>query len=771
MATNPVQLSPGVRVTELDFSLVVREPASTIAGIAGEFRWGPAETPVTIDKEKTLVETFCKPRATDNSAQINDFFCAANFLQYGDNLKVIRAVDATTAKNAVDVSSPPLIKNETVFTSLLGTGDARIVDSTNHFIARYPGPAGNSLKVVAIDDMTGSSTSIGVVAAFQANLLDDDTYQSGTTFGTFNISYQTTDGDVGSAQYRGYFIYGTGGNVQNTIIPAIGSNKTLIETTINNNGVLYEVLDANAGSLAGSDPYDFSATINSNLLKIGTTPPVNAPTFLYHVQGSSDFLYSRMAASGGFISPVSGANPSGITLDGLFFFVATSNNAHLWVTTSNYFDDLKIIVPSVAAVSGSVTDAQVFAKRPGTSQYVSERGGTNDELSIAVIDEDGEFTGIKGYVLEKFELLSKAYDAKNIAGEDNYYKTVINNGSQYIYLCADLPSTGGGFTGNSTSTFGNLIDQTSSTFYQTNQFSRSLTGGTAPNFSTVLDLYGAGYAGFADEDVDVNLIIDHRDDISLSNSIIDLADTRADVIVCTGIKPQSLTQSVPAATDYIVTRKQQLKSSSFAAIVAGQKNFKDNYGNIIRQMNHASDLAGLIAAAAQGGEPWFSPAGYNRGVIRNIIDLTFNPSKTYRDELYKVNLNPVAAFPGAGFLLFGDKTNLLKPSALDRINVRRLFIVLEEALAQAARFQLFEINDEFTRSQFRNLANPFLRGIEARRGISEFRVICDETNNTAQVIDSNQFVADIYIKPTRSINFIQLNFVAVGSSATFTINE
>ena len=301
-----------------------------------------------------------------------------------------------------------------------------------------------------------------------------------------------------------------------------------------------------------------------------------------------------------------------------------------------------------------------------------------------------------------------------------------------------------------------------------NQAVVSLSGGldttdyTAGNFTTA-------YSYFADADtVDISLIITGAAQATVTDYCIDMALTRKDCMVFFSPLEADVVNNAGAEADDIVTYRNSRTSSSYAVMDSGAKYQYDKYNDVYRWIPLNGDIAGLCARTDQSNDAWWSPAGYNRGIIKNVVKLAYNPSKTDRDTLYKNGVNPVVTFPGQGTLLFGDKTLLAKPSAFDRINVRRLFIVLEKAVAVAAKYQLFEFNDAFTRAQFKSIVEPFLRDVQGRRGIYDFRVICDDTNNTGEVIDRNEFVADIYIKPARSINFIQLNFIAVRTSVAFT---
>ena len=404
-----------------------------------------------------------------------------------------------------------------------------------------------------------------------------------------------------------------------------------------------------------------------------------------------------------------------------------------------------------------------FNSAPGTSSFVEGKGGSNDELHIIVIDEGGLFTGTAGTILEKFAYVSKASDAKKTDGSNNYYKNVINNQSKYIYWMdhpTDVQNWGTPVFGTAT-TYDDLITAVT----------HSLTGGVDSSAPSDGDLQD-GFALYANaETYDISLIPLGNVSSTVANFVIsNVAETRLDCVVF--LSPNNggapIVGSTSAEINDIVGYKEDVAiSSSYAVIDSGSKYQYDRYNDVYRWVPLNGDVAGLCARTDYTSDPWFSPGGMTRGQVKNAIKLGVNPNKTQRDELYKNGVNPVVSFPGEGTVLYGDKTMLAKPSAFDRINVRRLFIVLEKAIATAAKFQLFEFNDSFTRAQFKNIVEPFLRDVQGRRGVTDFRVVCDETNNTAEVIDGNNFVADIYIKPNRSINFITLNFVAARSGVNF----
>ena len=405
-----------------------------------------------------------------------------------------------------------------------------------------------------------------------------------------------------------------------------------------------------------------------------------------------------------------------------------------------------------------------FDEQPGTSDFAKDLGKTSaaDELHIAVVDEDGAISGTPNTVLEKFAFVSQASDVKNADGTTNFYKDVINAQSEWIYWADhDTSLTDAGET---------VASQSGAMTTNTAVLDSSLAGGTDDNAPTVGEIQ-SGYDLFEDaETIDVNLLFavpDANGANTIANDLISIATARKD---CMAFVSPPLEDSVGASapsTD-VLAFANTLTSSSYASCDSGAVYVYDKYNDVYRYIGASGHMAGLCANADNVADAWFSPAGVNRGQLLGITKLAYNPTKAQRDELYKGRVNPIVSFPGQGTILFGDKTLLNRPSAFDRINVRRLFIVLEKAIATAAKAQLFEFNDEFTRAQFKNLVEPFLRDVKGRRGITDSLVICDGTNNTGQVIDSNRFVADIFIKPARSINFITLNFIATRTGVEFS---
>ena len=403
----------------------------------------------------------------------------------------------------------------------------------------------------------------------------------------------------------------------------------------------------------------------------------------------------------------------------------------------------------------------LFNGLPGTSVAASAAGASNDEIHIVVVDAGGLFTGTKGAVLETFQYLSKAYDGTDANGNSNYYKNYIFNNSQYIYAVDPVDYN------NTVATWGKIMANTAFATSTTPQ-TVTLSGGaddTPVDANTITAM-----SRFAStEDTDISFILTGNSSITVQQTAIDTAIGRKDCLAF--ISPPSsavINQNGSEASNIQTWNTSLNRSTSYAVADSGWKYMFDKYNNVYRYVPLNGDIAGLCVNTDSVRDPWWSPAGFNRGNIKNAVRLAWNPNKTYRDQLYALGINPVVSFPGQGIVLFGDKTLQSKPSAFDRINVRRLFIVLEKAIAKASQYALFEFNDSFTQAQFVALVTPYLRDVQGRRGITDFKVVCDSTNNTPQVVDSNQFVGDIYIKPARSINFIQLNFVAVRTGVDFT---
>jgi len=659
-------VSPGVHVKEIDLTNVVPAVATSIGAIAGAFQKGPVSSVTNISSEEELLEIFGKPQASSN--QFETWFTAANFLQYSDSLKVVRA----------------------------GSG---------HLNA-------------------GANSGILI--------RDDDHYEA---------SFSTGQGSHGEWAAR------TAGTWANGIGIQICATATSYEQ-----------------ELGGSYLVNGAASLGATSV---TVDDVDASGNAFNVGDLISFF-----SDSGHDTPIDDFNEYEVTA------INTSTN----VLTIRLKDD-----PNGAGLQNAVADDSYIKRRwkfydlfdgaPGTSQWATDNArGSGDEMHIVVHDTTGDITGydtdVAGNrtrgVIEIFSNVSKSSVAKTAQGSSNYYADVIFRESKYIYW-TDHISAGSNWGTDTTTAYTSVIPVTIDV----------LTGGT-DDYAVTAGEMELAYDKFADtESLDINLVMGGSSSITTDTAagmdtyvtmINSLVEGRRD---CVGfVSPyRSATVGVAlssTATENVKVAYDLCPSSSYMVFDSGYKYMYDKYNDVYRYVPLNGDTAGLCAFTDNVADTWFSPAGYNRGNVRGAIKLSYNPTKAERDILYRARVNPVVNFPGQGVVLFGDKTALSKPSAFDRINVRRLFLVLEKAIATASKFQLFEFNDEFTRAQFRNLVEPFLRDVQGRRGISDFKVKCDATNNTGEVIDRNEFIADIFIKPARSINFITLNFIATRTGIAFS---
>jgi len=421
------------------------------------------------------------------------------------------------------------------------------------------------------------------------------------------------------------------------------------------------------------------------------------------------------------------------------------------------FQDLTVVSTALAGGAATITFAPAYRlsdTSPTTATrkwayYLNVDGApTGSNAHIVVVDEDGGISGTANTILEVYSDVSVTDGDLDDQGSSIYYKDVVNERSSYVWATAVALADSANYI-----SFSNGSEGTNGT--------ESLIA--LSRLARGIDLYQNA------EEIDISLFLAGKANTTTANYIIDnVAENRKDCVVF--ISPERtdvVEQAIGAELDQVLAFEAALTQSSYAVVDSGYKYQYDKYNDKFRYVPLNGDIAGLCVRTDTTRDPWYSPAGYNRGIIKNVVKLAYNPKKGERDQLYKAGVNPVITQAGQGTLLFGDKTLLARPSAFDRINVRRLFIVLEKAIATAAKYSLFEFNDEFTRAQFRNLVEPFLRDVQGRRGIYDFRVVCDTSNNTGEVIDRNEFIGDIYIKPARSINFIQLNFVAVRTGVEF----
>lgn len=511
---------------------------------------------------------------------------------------------------------------------------------------------------------------------------------------------------------------------------------------------------------------------------------------------------TTQATVGTVVKFYSGSSGSGTLL-------GTSSIASITSATAATLTSNPAIGSGIVSIVFEWEYADQFVSAPGTSLYATAQGysAAKDEMHIVVVDRLGQFSGVQGTVLEKFENVSKAADAVLSDGSNNYYKTVVNRSSDYIWNLRDIDDivsvtyqntssatafaasiSTGGMSSNTvfvtlkrpyTTLMGYAVTEgTGAIAAMTN--GKGVDGYTVSSKAhdaAIKSGLQTAYALFSNaENIDVGLIAVGEVESVVAKYVIALAESRKDCIVFVSaakddgstLTPVTKTSDFTSLVSYRTAASNSVNTStSYASMDSGYKYQYDKYNDKYIYVPLNGDIAGLCARTDYTADPWYSPGGYSRGVIKNVVKLAYNPTQTERDTLYKNGINPVVTFPGQGTVLFGDKTMLSKPSAFDRINVRRLFIILEKSIATAAKYQLFEFNDGFTRAQFRNLVEPYLRDVQGRRGIYEFRVVCDATNNTAEIVDTNQFVADIFVKPARSINFITLNFVAARTNVNF----
>jgi hypothetical protein len=713
----PFQLSPGVAVVEKDFTSIVPAVATSTGGFAGTFQWGPVLDPVTINSENNLVQRFGNP--ADGNA--TSFFTAANFLSYANDLLVVRA-DTVDHRNAVATKT--------------GGITAVTVAGTN---SGYTSTSAAPTITVGAPDITGGTQAV-LTAVLSGGAITAVAVSGGGTgySGTPTVVITSSGG-------------GSGATFSVTTSSGVITAVTVLTGGSGYKGTVTAAFSGGGGSGASAGSVTVATSSISVTITNAGTGYTSAPTATL----SGTATLAPVVTIGGIkinntnVYTASFVNGSGVVGEWAAKYPGTLGNS-----IAVHMAD--------SATYATWTYKAEFDAAPGTSGYATNSGGSNDEMHVIIIDVLGQWTGTIGSVLEKFAFVSKGSDVKKADGTNNYYRDVLNSRSKYVYWM-DHPTVG---TNWGNAALGTAYISLGSAY------SVSLTGGVDDLTATDGQLQTAWGIFADDSQYDVRLLPLGKASAAVATYVIGLAETRADCVVFVSPQNTSSGDVIIAvgsdATDQIIAYRNALPSSSYAVLDSGYKYQYDRYNDKFRYVPLNGDIAGLCARTDYQQDPWFSPGGLNRGQIKNVVKLAVNPSKTDRDNLYKTGVNPVVTFPGQGTVMFGDKTLLAKPSAFDRINVRRLFIVLEKSIATAAKFQLFEFNDSFTRAQFKNLVEPFLRDVQGRRGITDFVVKCDDSNNTGEVIDSNNFVADIFIKPNRAINFITLNFVAARSSVSFT---
>lgn len=804
MAVNLV--SPGVNVREVDLTIGgISQAAQQVGAFCGPFQKGPVNEPVLVETEQDLLKYFGKPQTLDGQ---NEYWLAASsYLSYGGVLRVVRvdsaAVDRLTSAH-VGVSGTVTnltIKNKEDY--LTNYAD----DTDWYFAAKNPGSWANNLKVCMIDNaadqiITGINTQFSTIVGLA------------TAFSISNVTIGVTTSIITGIN--------TSGLTLNTLVQTDNQANGIARTLITN------ISSANGGTITIATPSTNTGIVTTSL-RFGSQTTFQTPNQIQvgyavtqilnktSVDGTNVVLYQGLLrglvtqVGNGQVSirvtdridttgqsyPVEYKNPGSSSGLNAFSFDTTTADTYYFSTSGGSpvaydTDDLAVVDwydQQTLGTQNSLIYWKNIAQKPGTSQYALERSSKYDELHIVVIDDTGSVTGTSGNLLEKFISLSKAVDARISPSESVYYKTYIEGKSNYIYAGADHSGSASSLVAvpGSTTTFG-LTSGVWSTEAQGkiyNSLGRkaySLSAGTDYNANgsgynvTSADII-SGYSLFQNQsEYEINYLINGPSASTIfesqakANALIAIAESRKDCIAVISPHRDGVVNvtNPQTQTENVIEFFEPLTSSSYAVFDSGYKYMFDRFNSKFVYIPCNSDIAGIMARTSIENYSWFSPAGSSRGALNNVVKLAYNPSPAQRDALYTRRINPIISSPGSGFILFGDKTALGYASAFDRINVRNLFLTIEKSIERAARAQLFEFNDTVTRANFINIVEPYLRDVKGKRGITDFLVIADETNNTPDVIDSNQFRADIYIKPARSINFIGLNFVATRSGVSFS---
>ena len=723
--------SPGIQVREVDLTIGRVDPTSgSIGALVAPFTKGPVEDPQLIESEEDLLQTFGQPYSVDKHYEY--WMVASSYLAYGGTLQVIRADDFNTStgvglKNAfVGTASSIRIKSGTHYNQL-GYDENTITGVT--VAAKTPGTYANGIRVAIIDAKADQILTV----------------PSGNTTPVGTAVTQTAYGRV---------------------LPTSTGSKTL-------DGYV-------KGVVTTSTDTTLEVKLLSHVSAAGTVTPVD-----YATGGVYNFTATGTV---------------GLTTAGQA--ITFSGQDKTYTEQKDWFSQQNIELTSKDQNGNTIKlEWDALADAPGTSSYSAARGGRFDELHVVVIDDKGTVTGNAGTILEKHLSLSKATDGEYSVGSTSYWRKYLATNSKYIYGgSAPTGITTISFETDATNTldtdngWDQAADSAGAGFGASGVFTASLDGGknyggksdytTSGALNSGVDDLISGYGLFENtEDVEVDFILmgaahhSKTDAQAGAQKCIVVAEARKDAVAFISPYRQAFlndssagsvtVNNIDTMTNNVIEYFGPLTSSTYGVFDSGYKYMFDRFNNTFRYVPMNGDIAGTCARTDIEQFPWFSPAGTARGAILNAVKLIYNPGKKQRDILYSNRVNPVVLSPGAGIVLFGDKTAFGKSSAFDRINVRRLFIFLEDAISAAAKDQLFEFNDELTRTNFVNIVEPFLRDVQANRGIFDFVVICDETNNTAAVIDANEFIADIFIKPARSINFIGLTFVATRTGVAF----
>ena len=747
MATG--QNSPGVVFQERDLTTTSSVPSANVGVLVAPFAQGPVDEVVDITSERDLAERFGGP----NEYNYEYWFTAAQFLSYGGTLKTIR-VSNTALKNAVNGGTAPLIKNRDDY-------EANIEGAANSFdwVSREPGTLNNSIGIFTTD--AGADQILVCPAPGSGNehefVADEAVSASSSAAGkVFKYSIVLTVESI-----VGTFAVGSA-----TSISISGSNETVDVLAYDATNKKLEI-GLPSGGVTGIIAAGQTITQGTNTCDIATS-------------GVERRLYVAL-------------NKSSIAFKATDV-VADTNSTNVTVSSVRDEYNEREYLPGLKWIN--------VGPRPGTSKYVSDQGGHRDEMHVLIIDVDGKITGTPGQLLERYVNVSKASDAKTTTGEVNYYPTVLLQKSQYVFW-GEHETDARTFAATATAsdgTFGQLAASRQFNLFQSaagtvDYPAAAVTVGSKNNATYYYRLangvdypVSGGFYNIGNSDVSTayDLILDSEaqiidfiltgpsgaDDagaVAKISNLITIAESRRDCLVFASPRRGNIVgESNPSTiTNNILGFMNQIPSSSYIVLDSGYKYIYDKYNDVYRYVPCNGDVAGLCLQTAVQTDPWFSPAGFTRGVLNNAIKLGYTPNKSQRDQLYSARVNPIVSFPGQGIVLYGDKTGLSQASAFDRINVRRLFLTIERFISSAAKTQLFEQNDEEQRTFFRNIVEPYLRDVQGRRGITDFLVKCDVANNPPEAVDRGEFQADIFVKPTRTINYITLNFVATRTGVAF----
>ena len=746
MAAN--QLSPGVVVQERDLTTITTLSTANVGVLAAPFELGPVEEIIDISSERGLVERFGKPN--DNNYEY--WFTAAQYLAYGGVLKTIR-VNSTSLKNAVDSGTAPLIKNLQDYES-----NYESANNTWKWASRTAGAKSNSIGIFVTD---AGADQIAVIPAPGSG----NEYEF-----VADAAVSATSGAAGKV-----FKY----SIVLTVTTVVGDFTPGVATTIGIGGSNETV------NVLSWDPANKKLEVD--------LPSGSVTGIIAAAQTVTQGANTCVIASGGIERRLYIALDKGKIAFAAADSVADTNSTAVAITSVRGEYAEREYLPGVKWIN--------VAPRPETSLFANAAGGHRDELHVVLVDVDGGITGTAGSVLERFLNVSKATDAKTSVGETNYYPEVIKQRSAYVYWGEHETTV---FNATSTASDGNwgqtaqgrqfnilrstagtsdypagrvtLGSDNNATFYYrlasgadyassggnytiTNADLATAYGLVSDPESQTIDYILAGPSG-ADDSAAIAKI----------TSIANIVEERRDCIAFVSPRRANVigVSNTTTVTDNIIDFMDQLPSSSYLVFDSGYKYIYDKYNDVYRYIPCNGDLAGLCLQTSEVSEAWFSPAGFQRGNVRNAIKLAFSPNKTQRDRLYANRINPIVSFPGQGVVLYGDKTALGFASAFDRINVRRLFLTIERVISGAAKSQLFEQNDEAQRSLFLNIVEPYLRDVQGRRGVTDFLVKCDTENNPPEAVDRGEFYAEIFVKPTRTINYITLTFVATRTGVAFS---